>query len=246
MARLFTATNANGCTFSMGLRLQPTAPTVTTDSIPTSTIAAATAKAYGTVTSDGGMPSTKRGMVYSTSNLNLKLGVSGVDSVMNGTGKGSYSCNLKRLVPCTQYYVRAFAFNDVDTAYGEVKDFTTLPFSCGSTLTDIDGNEYGTLLLGSQCWMQQNLRTTHFADGTEIPVGGLNNHSGARRYAPNSNLDTYGYLYNWDAALNGSASSSANPSGVQGVCPDGWHLPSDAEWTASSSALTLKRKRLFF
>ena len=230
-----TATSANGCTFIMGLRLQPTAPTVTTDSIPTSTIAATTAKAYGTVTSDGGMPNTKRGMVYSTSNLNLKLGVSGVDSVMNGTGKGSYSCNLKRLVPCTQYYVRAFAFNDVDTAYGEVKNFTTLPFSCGSTLTDIDGNEYGTLLLGSQCWMQQNLRTTHFADGTEIPVGGLNNHSGARRYAPNSNLDTYGYLYNWDAALNGSASSSANPSGVQGVCPDGWHLPSDAEWTQLTS-----------
>lgn len=230
-----TATNANGCTFIMGLRLQPTAPTVTTDSIPTSTIAATTAKAYGTVTSDGGMPSTKRGMVYSTSNLNLKLGVSGVDSVMNGTGKGSYSCNLTKLVPCTQYYVRAYALNDVDTAYGEVKDFTTLPFSCGSTLTDIDGNEYGTLLLGSQCWMQQNLRTTHFADGTEIPLGGLNNHSGARRYAPNSNLDTYGYLYNWDAAMNGSASSSANPSGVQGVCPDGWHLPSDAEWTQLTS-----------
>lgn len=231
-----TATNANGCTFIMGLRLQPTAPTVTTDSIPTSTIAATTAKAYGTVTSDGGMPSTKRGMVYSTSNLNLKLGAAGVDTVTaSGTGKGSYSCNLTKLVPCTQYYVRAFAFNEVDTVYGEVKDFTTLPFSCGSTLTDIDGNEYGTLLLGSQCWMQQNLRTTHFADGTEIPVGELDNHSGVRRYAPNSNPDTYGYLYNWDAAMNGSASSSANPSGVQGVCPDGWHLPSDAEWTQLTS-----------
>ena len=231
-----TATSANGCTFIMGLRLQPTAPTVTTDSIPTSTIAATTAKAYGTVTSDGGMPNTKRGMVYSTSNLNLKLGAAGVDTVTaSGTGKGSYSCNLTKLVPCTQYYVRAYALNDVDTAYGEVKDFTTLPFSCGSTLTDIDGNEYGTLLLGSQCWMQQNLRTTHFADGTEIPAGGLNNHSGARRYAPDSNLDTYGYLYNWDAAMNGSASSDANPSGVQGVCPAGWHLPSDAEWTQLTS-----------
>ena len=229
-----TATSANGCTFIMGLRLQPTAPTVTTDSIPTSTIAATTAKAYGTVTSDGGMPNTKRGMVYSTSNLNLKLGAAGVDTVTaSGTGKGSYSCNLTKLVPCTQYYVRAYALNDVDTAYGEVKDFTTLPFSCGSTLTDIDGNEYGTLLLGSQCWMQQNLRTTHFADGTEIPVGGLGlaNQTGARRYAPDNNLNTYGYLYNWDAAMNGNASSSANPSGVQGVCPDGWHLPSDAEWT---------------
>lgn len=227
-----TATNEGGCTFIKGLRLQATAPTVTTDSIPTSTIAANTAKAYGTVVFDGGKPDTKRGMLYSTSDLNLKLNATGVDSVKaTGTGKGSYDCNLKHLVPCTQYYVRAFAYNDVDTAYGDVMNFTTLPFTCGNTLTDIDGNEYGTLQLGSQCWMQQNLRTTHFADGTEIPLGGSGNHSGARRYAPDSNLDTYGYLYNWDAAMNGSASSEANPSGVQGVCPDGWHLPSDAEWT---------------
>ena len=229
-----TATSANGCTFIMGLRLQPIAPTVTTDSV--NTIAATTAKAYGTVTSDGGIPATKRGMVYSTSDQNLKIGTIGVDSVMDaGTGKGNYACDLKRLAPCTQYYVRAFAINDVDTAYGEVKDFTTLPFTCGSTLTDIDDNEYETLLLGSQCWMKQNLRTTHFADGTEIPVGGLSNHSGPRRYAPDNNLDTYGYLYNWDAAMNGSTSSSANPSGVQGVCPAGWHLPSDAEWTQLTS-----------
>ena len=209
---------------------------VTTDSIPVSTIAANTAKAYGTVVFDGGKPDTKRGMLYSTSDLNLKLNATGVDSVMsNGTGKGSYDCNLKRLVPCTQYFVRAFAFNDVDTAYGDVMNFTTLPFTCGNTLTDIDGNEYGTLQLGSQCWMQQNLRTTHFADGTEIPVGGLDNHSGPRRYAPDNNLSTFGYLYNWDAAMNGSASSSTNPSGVQGVCPAGWHLPSDAEWTQLTS-----------
>ena len=209
---------------------------VTTDSIPVSTIAANTAKAYGTVVFDGGKPDTKRGMLYSTSDLNLKLNATGVDSVKaTGTGKGSYDCILKQLVPCTQYYVRAFAYNDVDTAYGDVMNFTTKPFTCGNTLTDIDGNEYGTLLLGSQCWMQQNLRTTHFADGTEIPLGGSGNHSGARRYAPDSNLDTYGYLYNWDAAMNGSASSEANPSGVQGVCPAGWHLPSDAEWTQLTS-----------
>jgi uncharacterized protein (TIGR02145 family) len=44
------------------------------------------------------------------------------------------------------------------------------------------------------------------------------------------NYITYGVLYNWSAAMNGDASSSANPSGRQGICPDGWHLPSDAEW----------------
>jgi uncharacterized protein (TIGR02145 family) len=52
------------------------------------------------------------------------------------------------------------------------------------------------------------------------------------RYAPDndtSNVPTYGYLYNWPAVMHG-ASSSSNPSGVQGICPNGWHVPSDVEW----------------
>jgi uncharacterized protein (TIGR02145 family) len=52
-----------------------------------------------------------------------------------------------------------------------------------------------------------------------------------------SNYTTYGVLYNWQAAMAGSLSSTANPSGVQGVCPAGWHLPSDAEWTELSDFL---------
>jgi uncharacterized protein (TIGR02145 family) len=48
---------------------------------------------------------------------------------------------------------------------------------------------------------------------------------------------TYGVLYNWPAAMNGAASSTTNPSGVQGVCPTGWHLPSDAEWTQMENYL---------
>jgi uncharacterized protein (TIGR02145 family) len=46
-----------------------------------------------------------------------------------------------------------------------------------------------------------------------------------------ADYSTYGVLYNWPAAMNGEASSSSNPSGIQGVCPVGWHLPSNAEWT---------------
>jgi uncharacterized protein (TIGR02145 family) len=52
-----------------------------------------------------------------------------------------------------------------------------------------------------------------------------------------SNCDTYGRLYNWATAMDNAASSDATPSGVQGVCPDGWHLPSDAEWTALTTAV---------
>jgi uncharacterized protein (TIGR02145 family) len=52
-----------------------------------------------------------------------------------------------------------------------------------------------------------------------------------------SNCDTYGRLYNWATAMDNAASSDATPSGVQGVCPSGWHLPSDVEWTALTTAV---------
>ena len=93
-------------------------------------------------------------------------------------------------------------------------------------VTDIDGNEYKTVKLGNQVWMAENLRTTRYADGTTIPLG--------TSYYPDNdsaNVTDYGYLYNWAAVMKGASSSEANPSGVQGICPDGWHVPSDAEWT---------------
>ena len=103
------------------------------------------------------------------------------------------------------------------------------------TVTDHEGNVYATVQIGDQCWMRENLRTTHYADGTDIPAGGDNPSVTEPYYYDNSayslSLQTRGYLYNWLAAMHGAASSSANPSGVQGICPNGWHVPSDAEWT---------------
>ena len=102
-------------------------------------------------------------------------------------------------------------------------------------VTDIDGNVYKTVKLGNQVWMAENLRTTRYADGTTIPLGTTESFDVAYRYYPNNNranVSKYGYLYNWPAVMNGSLSSSdANPSGVQGICPDGWHVPSFEEWT---------------
>jgi len=109
----------------------------------------------------------------------------------------------------------------------------SLPCFGMPTLMDIDGNMYSTVTIGNQCWMRENLRTTRYPDGTAIPVGDTTSLDSAYRYYPNgdsSNVATYGFLYNWKAVINGSPSSCNNPSGVQGVCPTGWHLPSDAEW----------------
>lgn len=108
------------------------------------------------------------------------------------------------------------------------------PCPGAATVTDIDGNTYNTVQIGKQCWMRENLRTTRYADGTTIPMGSASSYSTSYRYYVNNDattVSTYGYLYNWCAVMHGARSSKSNPSGVQGVCPDGWHVPSNAEWT---------------
>ena len=116
----------------------------------------------------------------------------------------------------------------IDTA------ITHTTFICGtSTVTDVDGNIYNTVQIGNQCWMKENLRTTHYADSTPITTASVTSEVYPRYYdysSSNIPLTERGYLYNWFAVVNGSNGSSANPSGVQGVCPTGWHVPSHAEW----------------
>lgn len=101
-------------------------------------------------------------------------------------------------------------------------------------VTDVDGNVYDAVKIGSQIWMASNLKTTHYADGTAIPDGEAeSSDSVAYRYAPANNdayVRNYGYLYNWPAVMHGEHFSNDVPSGVQGICPEGWHLPSNAEW----------------
>ncbi|MBR6063223.1 MAG: fibrobacter succinogenes major paralogous domain-containing protein [Bacteroidales bacterium] len=102
-----------------------------------------------------------------------------------------------------------------------------------NAVSDIDGNCYDAVQIGNQVWMAENLRTTRYADGTTIPLGTEKSEITPYRYNPNNdanNVPTYGYLYNWPAVMHGDSSSSANPSGVQGICPNGWHVPSSAEW----------------
>ena len=90
------------------------------------------------------------------------------------------------------------------------------------TVTDIDGNVYQTVVIGSQEWMAENLRVTRDASGNDIT-----------RYCYDDDPDwceLYGGLYTWYTIMNGESSRSSNPSSVQGICPTGWHVPSDAEW----------------
>jgi len=93
----------------------------------------------------------------------------------------------------------------------------------GDGVTDIDGNEYVTVIIGTQEWMAENLRVTRDANGNDIT-----------RFCYDNDpewCDLYGGLYTWGTLMNGQSSSDSNPSGVQGICPEGWHVPSDDEWT---------------
>ncbi len=131
---------------------------------------------------------------------------------------GKFNVLMTGLTPNTEYYARAFAANDSETGYGEVLKFTTaggiIPCPDAPTVKDKDGNTYNTVLIGDQCWMRENLKTTTYRNGTAIQSPG---------YVWWENLaswkDSYGALYNYQAVTS-----------QNGICPDGWHVPTHAEW----------------
>lgn len=93
-----------------------------------------------------------------------------------------------------------------------------------TTVSDYDGNEYPIIKIGNQYWTQENIRSRHYANGEAI-----NDYM-----YPNNDanlVEKYGLLYSWDEVMHGEKDSENNPSGVQGICPEGWHVPSHAEWT---------------
>jgi uncharacterized protein (TIGR02145 family) len=109
-----------------------------------------------------------------------------------------------------------------------------------STFTDPrDGQGYNIVKIGNQWWMAENLNANEYSNGIPLingtGAGNISSDYTTKYYFYYNDdsityADTYGTLYTWAAAMNGVSSSDANPGDVQGVCPDKWHLPSDAEW----------------
>ena len=164
--------------------------------------------------------------------------VTAIQSPVTGDSITHVSADISGLIPNMIYHYRIKAENSKwINFYGSEKIFYT-----GPNVIDVDSNIYHTIKIGSQVWMKENLKTTRYADGSAIPLVTDNwNTLGFTDKAfcwfnndSASNAGTYGALYTWSAAMNGAASSSSSLSGVQGVCPTGWHLPSHEEW------LTLK------
>ena len=103
---------------------------------------------------------------------------------------------------------------------------STAPQDCAGVI-DIDGNCYTTVQIGDQLWMAENLKVTHYNNGDEIPTEYTNEEwveliTGAYAIYNNDSLNLYKYgnLYNWYAVDD-----------IRGLCPEGWHVPTDDEWT---------------
>lgn len=192
----------------------PVPPSLTTAVV--TGITQSTATSGGNVTFDGGLPVTERGVCWSAS----PNPTTADSKTLDGSGTGTFISDLTGLVAGSLYYVRAYATNNAGTGYGNQQNFTTSgapPCPGIPTITDPrDGQVYTTVQIGSQCWLQKN----------------VNYETGNSWCYDNDpdNCTIYGRLYDWNTLMNGASSSNSVPSGVQGVCPSGWHVPSDNEW----------------
>jgi uncharacterized protein (TIGR02145 family) len=160
--------------------------------------------------------------------------------VKSGAGEGSFSVTLTGLSPNTIYYVKAYASHIQGESYGNEVVFATMfnlaeeiifnPDLTYGSVTDIEGNVYKTVQIGSQTWMAENLKTTKFNNDSAIPNVTDNSDwiglsSSAYCWYNNdiNNKNLIGALYNWFTVNTGL------------LCPTGWHVPTDNEWSALTS-----------
>ncbi len=191
---------------------------VTVETNAITSITATTATGGGEVTAE--VDITARGVCWSSSS-NPTVSDS---KTTDGTGTGVFASAITGLSPATDYFVRAYATSASGTYYGSQVTFTTA--DTGGTVTDIDGNVYHTVTIGTQVWMVENLNVTRFRNGDAIPniTDGLAwadlTTPAYCNYANNSaNASTYGRLYNWYAAAD-----------ERHLAPTGWHVAANADW----------------
>jgi len=199
---------------------KPTEPTIRVPTVITATVTRAmqsTALCGGEVTSDGGATVIARGVCWCAQ----QTPTTADSNTADGSGTGSFTSSIPGLASGTLYYIRAYATNSTGTGYGNLDSFTTAP-----AVTDIDGNSYQTVIIGTQVWMAENLNVTHYRNGEAIPRvtddatwDGLTT-AAYCEYNNNTNL----------AAVNGRLYNSYAATDSRSIAPTGWHVPTDTEW----------------
>lgn len=201
---------------------EPRIPVLTTTAV--SNITRSTVETGGKVISDNGHTVNACGVCWSKSNTPT-LADNSTSDIADTAG---FTSSIQGLELYTTYYVRAYATNSEGTGYGNTVSFTTL--DSVYSVIDIGGNEYRAISIGTQVWMTENLKVTQYRNGDHIPyvsdaADWIALSAGALCYYDNDPaylLDAYGpygCLYNW-YAVNDS----------RGLAPEGWHIPSEAEW----------------
>jgi uncharacterized protein (TIGR02145 family) len=141
---------------------------------------------------------------------------------IDGTGKGQFTSVITNLIPDTTYTIRAYATNSSGTGYGN--QYTIRTISEPKTVVDADGNVYHTVVIGTQLWMAENLRTTKYNDGTPIPLitdgfAWMVSTTPAVCWYNNDSVTykKYGALYNGYAVI------------THKLAPLGWHVATGAD-----------------
>ncbi len=201
----------------------------TLSTLPVLNVTASSAISGGYISDNGGTAVTQRGVVWSTSQSPTTANNYSND----GSGSGSFTSNLTGLNANTTYFVRAYATNSAGTVYGNEFSFTTIGgggiVSTPGEGVTFDGYSYSSIVLGNgQEWMAENLRTTIYSNGDPIPnvvdiTEWSNLSTGAWVHYNNDNQyeDPYGKLYNWYTVDD-----------PRNICPSGWHVPTDMEWSS--------------
>jgi uncharacterized protein (TIGR02145 family) len=203
--------------------------------VPVTSITATTCTSGGNIFADSGNVIIAKGVCWNTSpNPTIAN-----NKTSEGFGTESFVSQLTGLTQNTTYYVRAYITKSAGTNYGNEVSFKTSDINFNpnltyGTVTDIEGNVYKTIIIGTQTWMAENLKTTKYNDGNIIPNVIDNNvwtelTTGAYCWYnndPSKYKATYGAFYNWYTVADSRK-----------VCPVGWHVPSDAEWTVLTNYL---------
>jgi len=153
--------------------------------------------------------------------------VTASQSPILGSIDTSVSALISGLTDSTTYHYRVIATNLVGTTIGNDATFTTLG---NKQISDFDNNVYNTITIGSQVWMKENLKVVHYRNGDEIQEGVTVSIGDVGKYCwylNNLNYkNTYGALYNFYAVTDS-----------RNLCPNGWHVPTDADWTSLETYL---------
>ena len=194
-----------------------TPPVIVTESVPAITN---TALSLIVTVNPGNLPTIVSIQYGETASYGKE--VNSVPSPITGSVNLDVDAKISGLKSGQSYHCRLKATNSEGTVYGADRLFST-------TVTDIDRNTYNIVTIDAQTWMVENLKTTRYRNGdligTSNPVDlDLRGHTEPKyQWAPaanEENVAVFGRLYTWYAATD-----------TRNICPDGWHVPSDNEWT---------------